>query len=196
MDPAIAALSACGTLLIRIRPNLRRCSMRKRTSGGFTVTELKTVLVIICVLISIITLGINEYLNRVKLRTTAEMVASDIRRARWLAKCTSSTCSIDFDVVSNSYMVNDKDHAKIPDGIRFGISSQVTGRPGNPYAAPPSDGITFSNNNRATFYSTGIVVPTGGVYLTDGRETMAITVAITGRPKIWRSLGGTRWAVL
>ena len=34
------------------------------------------------------------------------------------------------------------------------------------------------------------------VYITDGKETMAITVAITGRPKIWKSHGGHRWVSL
>jgi hypothetical protein len=83
----------------------------------------------------------------------------------------------------------------LPSGIRFGADPTVTGKPSQPYDVPPADGVSFDSGkqNIARFYPTGAVSPTGSLFLTNGKDTFAITVAITGRPKIWRSCGGKKW---
>lgn len=170
---------------------------RHRTSG-FTLTELMTVMAIGGILVSIATISMAEYISQAKLRTTIYSIDADIRRARWIARSTSSTCFIKFDTAANSYTINGTDLTKIPEGVWFGVDSSVTGSPGSPGTMPPADGISFgssSNPNTLIYYVTGHVVPGGTVYITDGKQTMAVRVATTGRPKIWQS-SGSKWTAI
>jgi prepilin-type N-terminal cleavage/methylation domain-containing protein len=170
--------------------------MKKLGAKGFTLLEMLTVLLIMGVLVSIALSSMHEYFDRTKLRNTVEIVAAHIRQARWLARTRSAPCTIIFDTASQAYVISGEQSSALPDGVRFGIDPSVSGRPSDPYSSPPQDGVSFdngSNNNTARFYPSGTVSPTGAVYITDGTETMAITVAITGRPKIWKSVGGRRW---
>ena len=163
--------------------------------------EMLVVIAIMGTLLSIGIVSISEYYNRIKLRTATETIAADIRLARWIAKTSASTCFITFDTASNTYIVNGTQTqiARLPEGLWFGVDTSVTSRPTQPSSAPPADGISFdsgTSRNVARFYVSGTVAPTGAVYVTDGKSTMAVTVAITGRPKIWRSSGGRRWIAL
>ena len=108
----------------------------------------------------------------------------------------SATQYIAFDVEERTYSINGLNHWKLPDGIWFGTDPSVTAKPGQPSSAPPADGVSFDMGGRKNigrFYATGTVSPTGSVFITNGKETMAVTVAITGRPKLWRSCGGRSW---
>jgi prepilin-type N-terminal cleavage/methylation domain-containing protein len=163
---------------------------------GFTLIELLTVIAVIGILLSIGAFSLADYLKRTKLRTTVYTIEADIRRARWIARTSSTTCYLKFDTTSHSYTVNGADDTKMPEGIRFGADSSVTGKPRDSSAPPPADGLSFDSAGHAntlTYYATGFVVPGGTVYLTDGKKTMAIRVASTGRPKLWRSEGGSKW---
>jgi len=174
--------------------------MKKRGAMGFTVIESLIVLLITGVLVSIALSSMHGYFERTKLRNTVELVAAHIRQARWLARTRSATCTIVFDTASQAYVISGEQASALPEGTRFGIDPSVSGRPSDPYTEPPQDGVSFyggnNRNNFARFYPSGVVAPTGAVYITDGKETMAITVAITGRPKIWKSCGGRRWVSL
>jgi prepilin-type N-terminal cleavage/methylation domain-containing protein len=173
--------------------------MKKSRMQGFTLMELMTVIVIIGVLLSIATLSMTEYMSRTKLRTTLYAIDGDIRQARWIAQCTATTCFIRFDTLVQSYTINDTQYAKLPDGVRFGVHPGVIGCPGDPDTPPPSDGISFDSPghpNILNYYPTGAVVPAGTVYITDGKQTMAVRVARTGRPKLWHSNGGSKWTPL
>ncbi len=173
--------------------------MRNLGRKGFSMLEMLTVLMIMGVLSSIAFSAMHGYFARTKLRNTVEIVAADIRQARWLARTRSAPCTIVFDAASQAYVISGEKSSLLPEGIRFGIDPTVSGKPSNPYSAPPQDGISFdsgSKKNFARFFPSGTVAPTGAVYITDGKETMAITVAITGRPKIWKSHGGHKWVSL
>jgi prepilin-type N-terminal cleavage/methylation domain-containing protein len=173
--------------------------MKKPGIQGFTMLEMLTVLSIMGILVSIALSSMYGYVERTKLRNSVELVAAHIRQARWLARSRSATCTIVFDTASQAYVISGEQASALPDGVRFGIDPTVNGRPSDPYTVPPQDGVSFnsgSNNHIARFYPSGVVAPTGAVYITDGKETMAITVAITGRPKIWKSCGGRRWVSL
>lgn len=170
--------------------------MKKLGAKGFTMLEILTVMVIMGILVSMAFSAMHGYFARTKLRNTAETVAADIRQARWLARTRSAFCTIVFDTASRAYVISGEQTALLPEGLRFGIDPTVSGKPSDPYTVPPQDGVSFDNGgkkNFARFYPSGTVSPTGAVYITDGKETMAITVAITGRPKIWKSCGGHRW---
>lgn len=166
---------------------------------GFTLMELMTVMVIMGTLCAIAYSSLHGYLKRVKLRNAAQAVAADMRQAWWLARVNSTACTVIFDTEQQRYTITGLHHASLPEGIRFGVDPTVSGKPSAPYEAPPQDGVSFdtgSSRNRTRFQPTGMVAPTGSVYLTDGKETMAVTVAITGRPKIWKSCGGNKWISL
>lgn len=173
--------------------------MRNLGRKGFTMLEMLTVLSIMGVLVSFAISTMHGYLARTKLRTTVETIAADIRQARWLARTSSSSCTMVFDTTMHAYTINGSQHTKLPAGVRFGIGPGVSGKPADPYEAPPADGVSFDSGgrkNQALFNFTGMVSPTGAVYVTDGTDTMVVTVAITGRPKIWRSGGGHKWIAL
>jgi prepilin-type N-terminal cleavage/methylation domain-containing protein len=170
--------------------------MYRSKEKGFTMLEMLVVLAIAGTLVSIAASAFHSYQERTRLRSAIETMGAHIRQARWDARMQSAKSTIVFDVVSSSYTINGKVAATLPRGIRFGADPSVTGKPGQPYSPPPADGVSFDmggSKNIARFYPTGAVSPTGSVFLTDGRATMAVTVAITGRPKLWRSLGGGRW---
>ena len=173
--------------------------MRGKKIGGFTIVELMTVIAIVGVLLSLATISMAGYMSRTKLRTTLYAIDADIRQARWIAQCTVKTCFIKFDTSTNSYTSNGTQYTKFPEGVRFGVAPGVTGCPGAPTTSAPIDGISFDSHahpNTLNYYPTGAVVPAGTVYITDGKESMAVRVARTGRPKLWQSSGGSKWAAL
>ena len=169
--------------------------MRIEGRRGYTVLELLIVMAILVTLLSLAGAAMAAYRERTRLSTTVEAVASDIREARWKSRMSGEMCSVAFDTASQSYTVNGVRTSFLPAGIRFGSDPSVTSRPSQPYEAPPDDGISFDlgKKNVARFFPTGIVSPTGALFITNGKKTYAITVAITGRPKIWRSCGGRNW---
>jgi prepilin-type N-terminal cleavage/methylation domain-containing protein len=173
--------------------------MKVSRTAGFTITELMMVIAITGTLLSIATISSAAYIRSMKLRTAIYAVDSDIRQARWIAQCSAETCFIRFDASNGSYTINDTHFTKLPDGIRFGVAPGVTGCPGAPLTPPPSDGISFDSSghqNTLNYYPTGAVVPGGTLYLTDGIQTMAVRVARTGRPKLWRTNHGNNWIAM
>jgi prepilin-type N-terminal cleavage/methylation domain-containing protein len=174
-------------------------NMNMKCRKGFTLTELITVLAVLSILMTMAVMSLHDHIKRTRLRKTAEAVDADLRQARWIARMTGEICAVAFDAVNRTYTINGKSFARIPEGIRFGADSSVTGKPKQPYSSPPADGISFdfgSVKNIARFYPTGVVAPSGSVFLTDGEETMAVTVATTGRSKMWLSCGGKKWVAL
>jgi prepilin-type N-terminal cleavage/methylation domain-containing protein len=173
--------------------------MRAKGQEGFTLGELMTVVVVMAVLMAIGVPQLRDHVQRSRLRRAAEVVDADLRQARWTARMTGQVCRVVFNAGSGTYTINGSTFARIPEGVRFGVDPSVTGKPKQPYSAPPSDGVSFDmggSKNQARFYPNGVVAPTGSVFLTNGKETMAVTVAITGRPKLWRSGGGKTWVPL
>lgn len=170
--------------------------MERGKYRGFTVFEMLAVLTIIGVVLAFTASSLNDFRERMRLRGAIEIIGAHLRQARWDARLKSTLSEVVFDVENGSYTINGTQTAALPRGIRFGADPSVTGKPGQPYSPPPADGISFNvgrSRNAARFYASGMVVPTGSVFITNGRETMAVTVAITGRPKLWRSHGGRKW---
>lgn len=85
---------------------------------------------------------------------------------------------------------------RLPTGVRFGWGSDVEDVGKNTNGDPlPSDGVSFSGD-RAKFSPDGMPLGglsgTGTIYLKNTLdESYAITVAITGRVKIWRWYGSS-----
>jgi type II secretory pathway pseudopilin PulG len=173
--------------------------MRRMGNKGWTLQETMTVIALIGILAGIAGWSMRDYMMTVRLQSAAEMIGTDIRKARLTVFTRGEPYHIDFEPKTRTYLVNDTSRIHLPEGISFGAAPGITGKPSDPYTAPPMDGITFKGegkDNRAKFMTKGLVVPTGAVYLTNGRETMAITVALNGHTTFWRSKGGNKWIEL
>jgi prepilin-type N-terminal cleavage/methylation domain-containing protein len=173
--------------------------MSRTEIRGFTFLETIIVLAIIGVLCSLAFASMQDYAGSIRLRSAIETIAVDIRLARIMAWSSGESCYLSFDTITSSYTMNGSRYVNIPEGIRFGTDPSVKGKPTEPGEMPPADGISFESEgikNRAHFHPKGTVIPTGALYLTNGKETMAITVTLTGRTKLWRSCGGKKWTVI
>jgi prepilin-type N-terminal cleavage/methylation domain-containing protein len=174
-------------------------NMKQMGNRGWTLLEQMTVIALIGILAAITALSMRDYALTVRLQSATEMIGMDIRKARLTVFTRDEPYHIDFEPKSGTYLINDTDRIKLPMGISFGTAPGVTGKPSDPYMKPPMDGITFKaegTENRAKFLPKSLVVPTGAVYLTNGRETMAITVSLNGHTNFWRSNGGSKWVEL
>lgn len=170
--------------------------MHTSNDRGYTLIEILIVMAIIGVLLSIATSSMAEYIGQTKLRTTLMSLAGHVRHAGMTALGAPKPCTIKFDVVAGAYTFNDSQEVLLPPGVRFGADSGVTGTPGDSMTPPPKDGISFDSPGHANtliYYPEGYVVPAGTIYITDGKRTMAVRVANTGRVKLWSYVGGNKW---
>ena len=170
--------------------------MKKIGNKGWSLPELMVAMVVIGTLAMIGGSSMYGYVLTARLQSAAEMIGMDIRKARLSVYHYGDPYYIDFCPKTHTYTVNGSGRINLPQGISFGAAPGVTGKPSAPSDAPPKDGITFKaegTENRAKFMPKSLVVPTGAVYLTNGSETMAITVALTGHTTFWRSEGGSKW---
>lgn len=173
--------------------------MKKEGMQGFTVLELLTAVAIIGVLATMAHASFREVAGRAKLNGAIDMIGIDIRKARYESMMSGEHHQIDFEPQSSSYVIDEQYRIALPEGITFGADPGVTGKPNQPGDIPPSDGVTFKGEgveNRAEFYPKGLVIPTGAVYVTNGQETMAITLYLNGHVRLWRSEGGNKWTLL
>jgi len=174
-------------------------NIKQMGNEGWTLAELMIVIALIGIMAAMADWSMRDYALTVRLRSAADMIGTDIRKARHSVFVSKESYHIDFDPKTGTYIVNDASRIPLPKGISFGAAPGVTGKPSDPYKAPPTDGITFKaegGENRAKFLPKGLVVPTGAVYLTNGRETMAITVSLNGHTTLWLSNGGNKWVEL
>ena len=173
--------------------------MRRRAMEGFTLMEVMMVLVILSILSTMAVASMRDFTRQTNLRSAIDMIAADIRLARLTTRTSAESSYIVYDPSTSSYTLNGARRVKLPEGVRFGSDPTVTGKPSQPYTAPPTDGISFESEgvkNQAHFSPKGTVIPTGAVYVTNGKEAMAITVSIAGRTRTWRSCGGKKWVSL
>jgi len=173
--------------------------MKKMGSRGWSLLELLLVMVVMGIFTTTAAWSTNGYMLTTRLQCAADMIGTDIRKARLSVYHYGDPYVIDFRPNTSSYVVNGRIEIPLPEGISFGAAQNVTGKPSSPSDAPPRDGITFNAEgiaNRAKFMPKSLVIPTGAVYLTNGRETLAITVSLTGHTTLWRSKGGNKWVEL
>ncbi len=156
---------------------------------GVTFLELIVVLAIIGILSALAVPDLSAFTGKLYLETAVRGVSTNLREMKMRATLDRSNYTIYFDPANNSYDLPGW-RFSLPVGIRFGFGPGVLGPPANPGQTPDADGVTFPSN-KATFYALGSN-SIGTIYITnDDHLTMAISMSITGRVKIWRWDGAT-----
>ena len=163
------------------------------TERGHTLIELMFALFIVGILTVLAVSDFGTGLSHYPLRNAGHQLASDLRLVRQKAITEGLPNKIEFIPASGQYRLPDLGERFLSPPIRFGV------RPGVPHlpdtGSLPSDGISFSGN-KVTFQPNGTVLGVGGtIYLTDDpkrQDTVAVTVNVTGRVKIYK-WNGMEW---
>ena len=163
--------------------------VRHDRSEGFTFLEVIVVLAIIGILSALAVSDISAFTGRLRLETAARNISTDLREIRMKATLDRNNYTIYFDTINKLYELPGR-RSLLPPDVRFGFTTGVLGPPGNPEQTPDVDGVTFPSN-RVNFYSQGSN-SMGTVYITNDDLTMALSLTISGRVKIWRWDGG-KW---
>jgi len=165
--------------------------VRHDRGNGFTFLETIVVLSIIGILSVLAVPGISAFTDRLRIETAARTISTDLREVKMKSVLDRYDYTVLFDPGNNLYELRER-QANLPHGVRFGFSPGVLGPPGNPASTPDKDGITFTSN-KAAFYSGGSN-SMGTIYITNNYNvTMAISITVTGRIKIWK-WDGIKWS--
>jgi len=158
---------------------------------GFTFLEVVIVIAVIGILSVIAVPGMSAFTDRLRIETTARTISTDLREVKMKSVLDRSDYTVLFDPGNNLYELSER-RSNLPHGVRFGFSPGVLGPPGNPTSTPDKDGVTFTSN-KAAFYSRGSN-SMGTIYITNNYNvTMAISITVTGRIKIWK-WDGVKWS--
>ena len=158
-------------------------------SKGFTFLEILLVLSIIGILFALAVSDISAFTERFYLQATARQISTDLRDMKMRSVIERQSYIVNFDTPNNFYELTGR-RINLPQGIRFGFSPGVLGPPANPAETPEADGVTFTSN-KISFYPYGSN-SMGTIYITNDRnETLALSLTITGRVRIWRWDGKT-----
>lgn len=156
---------------------------------GFTFLEVICVLAIIGILSALAVPDLSAFTNRLRLETTARNISTDLREIKMRATLDRNNYAIYFDTINKLYDLPERRYV-LPPGVRFGFSPGVLIPLWNPVEIPEGDGVTFPYN-KVTFYPQGSN-SMGTVYITNDDLTMALSLTISGRVKIWR-WDGAKW---
>ena len=158
---------------------------------GFTFLEVLIVIAITGILSVLAVPGMSAFTDRLRIETAARIISTDLREGKMKSVLDRSDYTVLFDPENSLYELPER-QSNLPHGVRFGFGEGVLGPPANPASTPDEDGVTFTSN-KAAFYSRGSN-SMGTIYITDRYNvTMAISMTVTGRIKIWR-WDGVKWS--
>lgn len=160
---------------------------------GHTLIELMVVLSLIGILAGLAFANPSSNVSHYNLRYAAQQLASDLRHIRQKAISEGVSDKVRFTPDSRQYHLPGMGERSLPSHIRFGARPSVPHLP--EAGSMPPDGVSFSQNG-VTFQPNGTIQGVGGaIYLTNDpnrQETVAVTVNVTGRVKIYR-WSGAEW---
>jgi prepilin-type N-terminal cleavage/methylation domain-containing protein len=172
-------------MFFQIRPRLN-------SNSGYTLLELLVVMVISGILVVLSVSDFKTNTSRRRLRHTSHQIVSHLRLIRQKAITEGKTLSIQFSPDIQEYDLPGLGGQTLPQKILFGAPDQIQKIPRDRNGTPPRDGISF-NNDKVTFQPNGTYAGVGGsIYLTNDdiqSETVAITVNMTGRVKLYKWSG-------
>ncbi|MEO0241229.1 MAG: GspH/FimT family protein [candidate division WOR-3 bacterium] len=158
---------------------------------GFTIVELLIVILIIGIFTGL-SIPIFRSISSETLSSRAESFASVLKSARETAIVRNLECRIIFNPNSREYILqygNEQPKHYSVD-FRFSPGYATLAAPECGGGAPDPDGVQFPDNT-LIIDSKGYATP-GAVYVSQGRESYAIGIAVSGRIKVWK-WGGGRW---
>lgn len=177
-------------LQVELMPSRLRFGLH--TNTGYTFVELMVVLVVAGILLLMGAQDFKAQASRRRLRHTSHQIVSHLRLIRQKAITEGKTLSIQFSPDIQKYDLPGFGDQTLPQTVFFGASEGIQKIPKNRDGTPPNDGISFKKD-RVTFQPNGTYAGVGGsIYLTndtDQSETMAITVNMTGRVKLYKWSG-------
>jgi len=160
---------------------------------GQTLAEMMMVMVVVGVMTA---LGVSYALGNTphyRLNTAARSIVSDLRLIREKAVAEGQDKIIQINPSQNSYQLPGVGTVLLLPKVVFGTLSTIKTSPSGS-SKPAVDGVSFTSD-KATFQPDGTVSGLGGsIYLTDSQrvETLAITVNVTGRVRLYR-WNGSAW---
>ena len=171
--------------------------MSSPSARGFTILETVTAVSILGVLACLAVPGLLRHLCFVRLENAAQVLRSDMMRARYLAVSRNCYYRLRFDPPRQRYAVEEDFDANgrqdrgertfpptpLPEQVRFDAEG-VLGPPSSPNRAPASP-VTFTKNC-LTVGPDGCWCSPGTVYLGNPEgDHVALSVAMAGRIRIW-----------
>jgi Tfp pilus assembly protein FimT len=199
--------------------SVNKGSSTNESNSGFALIELFIVMLIITVMVLTSLALYKRNSRRLALQGEAVGMAMRLEKAKTLAKTHNTQYRIRFDEEKNNYIseVHDRDSSSwiVADSISsspIALSSGITyGFPSSsesPAYGPAVTSISAATPELSTiqFNSRGFpVVPDtpqplsiraeNAIYLTDGRDSFAVTVTVLGRLRIWAH-NGDQWAMI
>ncbi|HIE65102.1 MAG: GspH/FimT family pseudopilin [Nitrospira sp.] len=172
-----------------------RFASRFLSNTGYTFVELMVVLVVSGILVVLSVPSFTAQTSRRSLRRTSHKIVSQLRLIRQKAITEGKTLSIQFSPDSRQYDLPGYGEQTLPQMILFGASDEIHKIPKDRDGTPPVDGVSFTDNE-VKFQPNGTYAGLGGsIYITNDspqRETMAITVNMTGRVRLYK-WSGDEW---
>jgi len=177
--------------------------IRRKKISGFTLVQLMVVMAVMGVTASIALPGFMRFAPRMRLKSAARGIVSDMQMARTKSLKERSTWAIQFDTGTSEYVLLSDDGpddtwntgddtvfktVNLTDGNGILLGTGYGERPSEPYPGS-ADGVSFADD-RILFNSDGTSV-SGTVYIKNSRdETFAVgCLSAAGRIKTWRNYG-------
>ncbi len=170
--------------------------MELKKQKGFSLIELMVVISIIGILLAIAIPGFIKMAPRMRLKSAARDVVSDIQLAKTLALRDRKQYIIEFS--SNGYKVktdgvvkktiNLSDYEGVAFGSGHGKTSEDSGD------GDIGNGVTFAGN-KITFYANSTIDPVGGIYLKNPDNTTFAVLCLSsaGGVKTLKNMDGEGW---
>ena len=191
------------------RPCLRRMWRRYATDRAFSSIELMVVLVIMGIVTAVAIPTYSSWLPTSRVNGAARELFTELQLARMRAISENHNVAVTFDVSNSAFSTYDDDDNDFAaagvetgefvktvriranfQGVGFGVLSST-----GPGGESPGTSVTFPGTPpRVIFMPTGLVEAVGSAYLvpSDGaglNTQRAVTVALTGRVKLWKHTG-------
>lgn len=168
-------------------PEPTRPRLQKQAVKGFTLIELLVAMACIGILAATATPSVAQYIRNMSLREAVYQISGDLYTIKSQAIRTRDNCSIDFDILTQTYTLTDPSRTVDLKEYRGGVAFT-----GNPDATPAVFSPTVTFNTRGL---SGLVpAATTQVYVTNqDNRIFRIQATAAGAISIrrWNSAGGT-----
>ncbi len=174
----------------------------KHNQSGFSLVELSVVMGMMAVVAAFSVPMITSSLDSIKLVSDVRSIATTMNYAKQNAMSqmthyqvafglTDSTWSVKKQISGGSFVVQD-----VPNALACGLASSNIAFRATTSSSAPAGFTQTSSSSTIEFNSRGVPVDTSGqitpaiVYLGNSEHDFAVSVALSGKVQIWKSLNG------